>query len=63
MNVLATGDLLVGAVEAFRSGTEPPSSAREARDVIAVIEAAYESHASEARIDLAERLLAPAQTV
>jgi predicted dehydrogenase len=63
MNVLATGDLLVGAVEAFRSGTEPPSSAREARDVIAVIEAAYESHAAEARIDLAGRLLVSSQTV
>lgn len=64
MNVAATGDLLVGAVEAFRSGAEPPSSAREARDVIAVIEAAYESHATGSRIELTSRLLGAAvQTV
>jgi predicted dehydrogenase len=63
MNVAATGDLLVAAVDAFRSGAEPPSSAQEARDVIAVIEAAYESHATGARIELADRLLgAQAQT-
>jgi predicted dehydrogenase len=64
MNVVATGDLLVGAVDAFRSGAEPPSSAREARDVIAVIEAAYESHSTGSRIELGPRLLgATAQTV
>ena len=64
MNVPATGDLLVRAVEAFRSGGEPPSSAREARDVIAVIEAAYESHATGMRVELGSRLLRPAaQTV
>jgi len=57
MNVPAAGDLLVGAVAAFRDGREPPSSAREARDVIAVIEAAYESHESASRIDLGPRLL------
>ena len=63
LNVAATGDLLVAAVEAWSSGAEPPSSAREARDVIAVIEAAYESHASGARVELADRLLgAVAQT-
>jgi predicted dehydrogenase len=59
MNVAATGDLLVAAVEAFQSGGEPPSSAREARDVIAVIEAAYESHATGSRIELGSRLLPP----
>ena len=64
MNVAATGDLLVGAVDAFRSGAEPPSSATEARNVIAVIEAAYESHATGSRIELASRLLgATVQTV
>jgi predicted dehydrogenase len=62
-SVTATGDLLVRIVEAFRSGTEPPSSAREARDVIAVIEAAYESHETGARVELGERLFRPqAQT-
>lgn len=55
MNVIATGDLLVAAVEAFRSGAEPPSSAREARDALAVIEAAYESHESGSRIVLGDR--------
>ncbi len=62
-NVPATGDLLVAAVAAWEAGAEPPSSAREARDVIAVIEAAYESHATGARVELADRLLgAAAQT-
>ena len=56
MNVTATGDLLVGAVEAFRTGVEPPSSAAQARDVIAVIEAAYESHESGSRVALDGRL-------
>lgn len=55
MNVIATGDLLVAAVEAFRTGAEPPSSAREARDALAVIEAAYESHESGSRIVLGDR--------
>lgn len=63
MNVVATGDLLVGAVEAFRAGIEPPSSARQARGVVAVIEAAYESHETGARVVLGQRLGEPeAQT-
>ncbi len=63
-SVAATGDLLAAIVDAFRSGSEPPSSAREARDVIAVIEAAYESHTTGMRVELGSRLLAPAtQTV
>ena len=60
MNVAATGDLLARAVAAFQAGGEPPSSGREARDVIAVIEAAYESHATGARIELGSRLLGAA---
>jgi predicted dehydrogenase len=64
MNVPATATLLRGAVDAFRNGTEPPSSARQARDVVAVIEAAYESHETNARVDLSTRLLgASAQRV
>ena len=64
MNVAATGDLLVAAVEAFRTGAEPRSSGREARNVIALIEAAYESHDTGARVDLTERFSEPApQTV
>jgi scyllo-inositol 2-dehydrogenase (NADP+) len=51
-DVLATAALLQRTVEAFRSGVEPPSSGREARDVIAVIEAAYESAALGRRIAL-----------
>lgn len=39
----ATGALLERIVPALREGREPPSSGREARQVLAVIEAAYES--------------------
>ena len=59
MNVAATGDLLVAAVESFRAGIEPRSSGREARDVIALIEAAYESHETGARVELAQRFSEP----
>lgn len=41
--VQATADLTKQVLAAFAEGREPPSSAREARDVIAVIEAAYRS--------------------
>jgi predicted dehydrogenase len=57
----AAGDLLAEVVDAFRRGEEPPSSAREARDVIAVIEAAYESHATGGRVELRPRLLSMTQ--
>jgi predicted dehydrogenase len=57
VDLKATGDLLVGAVEAFNRGVEPPSSGREARNVIAVIEAAYESGARGERVTLGDRLL------
>jgi predicted dehydrogenase len=52
--VLGTQRLLAGFVEAVERGEEPPSSAREARDVLAVIDAAYESHRTGERIALAE---------
>ncbi len=57
IDLTATGDLLVQAVEAFESGVEPPSSGRQGRDVIAVIEAAYESDEKGERIFLRDRLL------
>lgn len=59
MNVAATGDLLVAAVDAFRTRSEPPSSAQEARNVIAVIEAAYESNETGSRIVMEGRLVKP----
>jgi UDP-N-acetyl-2-amino-2-deoxyglucuronate dehydrogenase len=55
-DVQATQVLLEQIIEAFRSGAEPPSNAREARNVIAVIEAAYESAATGRRVDLSDRL-------
>lgn len=55
-NVQATQVLLQQVVDAFRSGVEPPSSAREARDVIAVIEAAYDSAETGRRVELIDRL-------
>ena len=50
--VFATAALLAGVLEAMRAGREPPSSARQARDVMAVIEAAYQSAESGERIEL-----------
>jgi len=41
--MVATRDLARKILAAFEAGREPPSSAREARDVLAVIEAAYRS--------------------
>lgn len=48
----ATARLLQLIVPALAEGREPPSSAREARDVIAVIEAAYAAAATGKRVDL-----------
>jgi predicted dehydrogenase len=42
-SVRATSTLLEAALAAFETGREPPSSGREARDGLAVIEAAYRS--------------------
>jgi predicted dehydrogenase len=57
--VIGTHRLLAGFVEAVERGGEPPSSAREAREVLAVIDAAYESHRTGERIELAQ--LTPAR--
>jgi predicted dehydrogenase len=54
----ATAGLLARIAPALRENREPPSSGREARDVIAVIEAAYESAATGTRV--APRLSQPA---
>ena len=58
----ATGVLLEQFVAAIRSGEEPPSSAREARDLLAVIEAAYECAQSGRRVEIgrAERIVSEA---
>jgi predicted dehydrogenase len=48
----ATGELARGIIEAFEAGREPPSSGREARDVLEVIEAAYRSAETGDRIEL-----------
>ena len=45
-------------VRAFEADAEPPSSGREARDVVAVIEAAYEAADGGARVELGDRLVA-----
>ena len=47
----ATGALLERIVTALEEGREPPSSGREARGVLAVIEAAYRSAATGARVE------------
>ncbi|HWJ44255.1 MAG TPA: Gfo/Idh/MocA family oxidoreductase [Gaiellaceae bacterium] len=57
--VIGTHRLLAGFVEAVERGSEPPSSAREARDVLAVIDAAYESHRTGERIELSQVPLQP----
>ncbi len=57
--VLGTARLLTKVLEAIRDGREPPSSAREAREVLRVIEAAYRSAATGERVELSRRL--PAQ--
>jgi predicted dehydrogenase len=48
----ATGSLLRKAMKAIERGEEPPSSARAARDLLRVIEAAYESAATGTRVEL-----------
>jgi len=50
--VHGTALLLEKALAAFEQGREPPSSAREARDVLEVVEAAYRSGATGERIVL-----------
>jgi predicted dehydrogenase len=50
--VPATAALFKRIDAALASGAEPPSSGREARDVLAVIEAAYSSAASGERVEL-----------
>lgn len=48
----ATAELLKLIVPAFEAGREPVSSGREARQVLAVIEAAYRSSATGERVEL-----------
>jgi predicted dehydrogenase len=50
--VLGTARLLDGIIRAFHEDREPPSSGREARDALRVIEAAYRSAASGERTRL-----------
>lgn len=50
--VAGTAGLLAGILDAIRDGREPPSSAREAREVLRVIEAAYRSAATGERVTL-----------
>jgi predicted dehydrogenase len=49
----ATADLIARVVAALEQGAEPPSSAREAREVLRVIDAAYESARTGRRVELA----------
>ena len=48
----ATGRLFARITAALDEGREPPSSGREARDVLAVIEAAYQAASSGERVEL-----------
>lgn len=50
-----TARLLTLVLDAIREGREPPSSAREAREVLRVIEAAYRSAATGERVELGGR--------
>jgi predicted dehydrogenase len=52
--VVATGTLFRKIAAALERGIEPPSSGREARDVLRVIEAAYRSSATGERIEIGE---------
>jgi predicted dehydrogenase len=56
----ATAALLRRILDAFARGQEPPSSGREARDVIAVIEAAYRSAGTGERVELRSAADVPA---
>jgi predicted dehydrogenase len=58
----ATATLLGKIVQAFAADVEPPSSGREGRDLVGVIEAAFESAQRGERVELAGRL-SPAQPV
>jgi predicted dehydrogenase len=53
VTVLGTARLLEGFVRAIETGGEPPSTARQQRDILAVIEAAYESSRTGMRVELA----------
>ena len=55
MTARATEEVLRGALDAFRRGVEPPSSGHAAREIIAVIEAAYRSAETGARVTLEDR--------
>jgi len=50
--MLATASLLGGGVRALNAGQTPPSSGREARGVLAVIDAAYRSASTGTRVEL-----------
>lgn len=52
--VYGTAKLLEGVLAAFREGREPPSSGREARDGLRVIDAAYRSAETGERVVLAD---------
>jgi predicted dehydrogenase len=54
----ATGRLVEKVVAAFETGVEPPSSGREARAVLEVIEAAYRSAATGERVELISSIVA-----
>jgi predicted dehydrogenase len=53
-----TAELLKRIVPAIEEGREPPSSARQAREVLAVIEAAYESARTGRRVEIADLVAA-----
>ena len=63
MTARATESVLRGALDAFRSGAEPTSSGRSAREIIAIIEAAYRSAATGTRVPLVPRERLKPQTV
>jgi predicted dehydrogenase len=54
----ATGALMRRVLSAIAEGREPPASAREARQVLAVIEAAYESAETGRRVEIADLVTA-----
>jgi predicted dehydrogenase len=56
--VAATGRLTQRIVDALEAGLEPPSSGREARDVLEVIEAAYRSAETGERVELSSSIIA-----
>jgi predicted dehydrogenase len=52
MTAKATERVLEGALDAFRRGVEPASSGADAREIVAIIEAAYRSAETGARVSL-----------